>query len=102
MSIAKGYKQTEVGVIPEDWEVKRIIDISLLKSGLSITANEISEIGGYSCYGGNGLRGFTKKFTHNGKYPIIGRQAWRMPDYGILDINLGYGLILKKVCSKDK
>ena len=75
MSIAKGYKQTEVGVIPEDWEVKRIIDISLLKSGLSITANEISEIGGYSCYGGNGLRGFTKKFTHNGKYPIIGRQG---------------------------
>jgi type I restriction enzyme S subunit len=75
MVVEKGYKLTEVGVIPEDWEVKRIIDISLLKSGLSITANEISEIGGYSCYGGNGLRGFTKKFTHNGKYPIIGRQG---------------------------
>lgn len=39
----------------------------------------------YSLYLGNG--------TPN---PIIGRQAWRMPDYGILDINLGYGLILKK------
>jgi type I restriction enzyme, S subunit len=24
--VAKGYKQTEVGVIPEDWEIRRIID----------------------------------------------------------------------------
>ena len=32
----EGYKKTEVGVIPEDWEVKRIGDVvSLLKSGLS-------------------------------------------------------------------
>ncbi|GAB1449109.1 hypothetical protein MASR2M44_21320 [Bacteroidota bacterium] len=75
MVVEKGFKQTEIGMIPEDWGVKRIIDISSLKSGLTITANNISEIGDYSCYGGNGLRGFTKKFTHDGKYPIIGRQG---------------------------
>ena len=34
--LKEGYKKTEVGVIPEDWEVKRIGDVvSLLKSGLS-------------------------------------------------------------------
>ena len=29
--------------------------------------------------------------------PVIGRQAWRLPDYGMLDINAGYGFILKKM-----
>ena len=26
MEVAKGYKQTEVGVIPEDWDVEKIIN----------------------------------------------------------------------------
>jgi iron complex outermembrane receptor protein len=39
----------------------------------------------YSLYLGNGIPN-----------PIVGRQAWRMPDYGILDVNLGYSLLLKK------
>jgi len=25
-----GYKETEVGIIPEDWEVKKILDISVI------------------------------------------------------------------------
>jgi type I restriction enzyme S subunit len=32
MEVKKGYKQTEVGVIPEDWEVKRLKDISPCQS----------------------------------------------------------------------
>lgn len=31
--LPKGYKQTEVGIIPEDWQVKRITDIARLESG---------------------------------------------------------------------
>ena len=31
--IAEGYKQTEVGVIPRDWEVKLLSDISDVKTG---------------------------------------------------------------------
>ncbi len=33
MEVRKGYKQTEVGVIPEDWEIKLIEEISDVKSG---------------------------------------------------------------------
>ena len=31
--IQKGYKQTEIGVIPEDWEVKRLGDVCEIKTG---------------------------------------------------------------------
>ncbi len=33
MNIKTGYKQTEIGVIPEDWEVKLVQEISDVKSG---------------------------------------------------------------------
>ncbi|MEX1187622.1 MAG: TonB-dependent receptor [Bacteroidia bacterium] len=29
--------------------------------------------------------------------PNLGRQSWRMPDYGILDVNVGYKFIINKV-----
>lgn len=32
-TIKKGYKQTEVGVIPEDWEVKRLGEVAEIKRG---------------------------------------------------------------------
>ena len=33
MNIKQGYKQTEIGIIPEDWEVKQLKDIFKLKNG---------------------------------------------------------------------
>ena len=33
MEIKKGYKMTDVGVIPEDWEVKSIGEIAKTTSG---------------------------------------------------------------------
>jgi len=33
MEVRKGYKQTEVGVIPEDWEVKELYSFSIVSSG---------------------------------------------------------------------
>ncbi|HQN92745.1 MAG TPA: restriction endonuclease subunit S [Prolixibacteraceae bacterium] len=62
--------------IPSDWEVKRLVEICTdFKSGVGITSENISIIGKYPVYGGNGLRGFTEKYTHNGKYILIGRQG---------------------------
>jgi type I restriction enzyme S subunit len=47
MELKPGYKQTEVGVIPEDWDVKRLRDISPSQSvGLVINPSSYSEANG--------------------------------------------------------
>ncbi|MCC5934465.1 MAG: restriction endonuclease subunit S, partial [Balneolales bacterium] len=69
------YKQNEVGVIPEDWEVALLEDVCNMKSGSSITSKKIKNSGSYPCYGGNGLRGYTDNFTHEGDFALIGRQG---------------------------
>lgn len=74
-TIPSGYKQTEVGLIPEDWETLNLDDVCLMKSGEAITAAKINEFSEYPCYGGNGLRGYTTRFTHNGVFALIGRQG---------------------------
>jgi type I restriction enzyme, S subunit len=75
MEVKLGYKQTEVGVIPEDWEIERLAEVCSMKSGEGITSANIDQFSKYPCYGGNGLRGFTKRFTHDGHYALIGRQG---------------------------
>ncbi len=71
----KGYKETKVGWIPEEWKDLRLEAVCGMKSGESITSKSIFENAEYRCYGGNGLRGFTKTFTHDGEYILIGRQG---------------------------
>lgn len=62
--------------IPSDWEVLRLEDAcSHFKSGFGITSENIAEEGIYPVYGGNGLRGFTDTFTHEGDFLLIGRQG---------------------------
>jgi type I restriction enzyme, S subunit len=59
-----------------DWEVKKLGDLSAtFKSGSGITSEHISNYGSYPVYGGNGLRGYTDSFTHDGFYLLIGRQG---------------------------
>ena len=60
------------------WEVLPLKKATLLKAGKAIKANELSEssdLGLYPCYGGNGIRGYIYKQSHNGQFPIIGRQG---------------------------
>jgi type I restriction enzyme S subunit len=64
-----------LGEIPAHWEVKRLKYVALLKSGQGITADQIYEEGEYPVYGGNGLRGFTSHYTHDGHFVLIGRQG---------------------------
>ena len=45
------------------------------KSGTSITSKLLKENGEYPVYGGNGLRGYSDKYTHDGTYILIGRQG---------------------------
>jgi type I restriction enzyme S subunit len=71
----RGYKATIVGNIPEEWCVRMLSDVSAMKSGESITAASITQHDAYPCYGGNGLRGYTSSFTHEGDFALIGRQG---------------------------
>lgn len=60
------------------WEVLPLKQASQLKAGKAIKANELSDIsntGLYPCFGGNGIRGYINKKSHNGQHPIIGRQG---------------------------
>ena len=73
MELKAGYKQTDVGVIPEDWEAVSLDTVCSMKSGEGITSAGIDDFSSYPCYGGNGLRGFTTRYTHDGTYALIGR-----------------------------
>lgn len=57
------------------WIYKSFEEVAALKSGETITAASISEMGMYPCYGGNGLRGYVSDKTHDGHFTLIGRQG---------------------------
>lgn len=58
-----------------EWAVKQLVDICYMKSGEGITSADIDELSEFPCYGGNGLRGFSERYTHDGHYALIGRQG---------------------------
>lgn len=60
---------------PAHWTNQKLKYVASLKSGESITSDDISDVGEYPVYGGNGIRGYTTGYTHDGAYPLIGRQG---------------------------
>jgi len=48
MDVKKGYKQTEVGVIPDDWEVETIGELFSISGGFSSSRDQLSDEG--FCY----------------------------------------------------
>ncbi|MFL0063422.1 restriction endonuclease subunit S [Tenacibaculum maritimum] len=63
-----------LGEIPSQWETKRIKDLCKMQSGFYISANDFKDEG-FPIYGGNGFRGFSEDFNHDGEYTLIGRQG---------------------------
>ena len=60
----------------DDWEQRKLSNVTEeFKSGTFIAADEIEENGEYPVYGGNGLRGYSDKYNHNGEFALIGRQG---------------------------
>jgi len=60
------------------WQIFKLGDICDMKAGDFVSASDIFSqfsVGLYPCFGGNGLRGYTKTYTHEGKFPLIGRQG---------------------------
>ena len=61
--------------VPVHWGCQRLKTVCAMQSGEAITAESIEASGEYPVYGGNGVRGFSSKYTHDGAYALIGRQG---------------------------
>ncbi len=64
-----------LGEVPEHWVIQKIKWFATMKSGDFITSESIEIEDEFPVYGGNGLRGYSKRYTHDGKYVLIGRQG---------------------------
>src|SRR5690606_16058410 len=64
-----------LGAVPAHWGICTLKRVASLRSGESITADSIETEGPYPVYGGNGLRGYTDGFTHEGDFVLVGRQG---------------------------
>lgn len=72
----EGYTQTELGVIPEDWEIKRLGEIFKLTSGKTKPNNleeNQTEKKYRPVYGGNGIIGYSEKYNSSEEIILIGR-----------------------------
>lgn len=76
-------EQSKINIIlamnsSSEYTPMKLGDACDMKAGKFVSAKDIfDENDGsmYPCFGGNGQRGFTKTFTHDGVYPLIGRQG---------------------------
>ena len=60
----------------DTWEQRKLGDMcDEFQSGKSIKASDITDSGEYAVYGGNGFRGYTDTYNHDGDYALIGRQG---------------------------
>lgn len=58
------------------WEQCKLGNVAQeFKSGNYISADDIEISGKYPVYGGNGLRGYTSTYNHDGEFALIGRQG---------------------------
>lgn len=60
----------------DEWEQRKLGEVAQeFKSGNFLKADEIDIAGDYPVYGGNGLRGYTSTYNHDGEFALIGRQG---------------------------
>jgi type I restriction enzyme S subunit len=78
MEVRPGYKQTALGVIPEDWEVDSVGDsfdvCNHLRLPISQTVRE-RMIGPYPYYGPTGVQGWINEYRVEGEYALIGEDG---------------------------
>lgn len=79
IALLKEQKKAVINELLQDKEGKRerrkLKYIVSMKSGNFIDALNIHEKGAYQVFGGNGVRGYTNEYTHDGDYVLIGRQG---------------------------
>ncbi|MDF2953813.1 MAG: Restriction endonuclease S subunit [Thermodesulfobacterium sp.] len=65
------FKETEIGKIPEDWEVKKMRDLFKIESGRR--PPEVNDNGKFEVWGANGFMGYTTSYNYCGEFLITGR-----------------------------
>jgi type I restriction enzyme S subunit len=58
------FKETYFGIIPLEWEIKKLGDICDIYQPKTITSKDISNNGPYKVYGANGVIGYYNKYNH--------------------------------------
>ncbi len=74
MELRKGYKESEAGVIPIDWNAKTIGETLKIKHGKDQKAVQ-SENGIYPILGTGGLMGYASRFLYDKESVLIGRKG---------------------------
>jgi type I restriction enzyme S subunit len=74
VEVKPGYKQTEVGIIPEEWELKCIKDIAPLQRGFDLPASKIRK-GPYPVVYSNGVLAHHLNFLVKGPGVVTGRSG---------------------------
>ncbi|MCA1321975.1 restriction endonuclease subunit S [Bacillus tianshenii] len=72
--VRQGYKMTELGEMPEDWEVKKLGDILKIRYGKSQRQVEDSN-GSIPILGTGGLMGYANKALYEEESVLIGRKG---------------------------
>lgn len=66
------YSGTEYGMVPEGWEVKKILDICVIKYGKNLPTTNLLEDGKYSVYGAAKIIGKYNKYNKENPTVITG------------------------------
>lgn len=70
-NIPQGYKATSLGIIPQEWEVRRLGEISV---SISSGKNKYRDREGqYPVYGSTGIIGFSSEFRYEGVSILVAR-----------------------------
>lgn len=72
--VPQGYKQTKIGIIPEDWNVDKLKSMLKIKHGKP--QKDVEDInGGYPILGSGGLMGYARKYLYDKPSVLIGRKG---------------------------
>ncbi|MDP3029891.1 MAG: restriction endonuclease subunit S [Deltaproteobacteria bacterium] len=77
-NIPRGYKLTEVGVIPENWEVKTVSEAFQICNNLRLPISQkVREkmTGLYPYYGPTNIQGYINEYRVEGEYALIGEDG---------------------------
>ena len=76
--IPKGYKKTEVGIIPDDWEVQSVGESFDIFNNLRYPISEEvrkKKVGDYPYYGPTKIQGYIDEYRVEGEYALIGEDG---------------------------